>query len=388
VATRAAAFARYFTQVVPPPAGLDGQVWQAGVAVAAIATVVAVNVLGARRGGDLQVVGTVLKVGGVFGLIALPMIVGGGSLENLAPFRPDRADGSFWSGMMLALVGVLWAYDGWMNVTPLAEEIRDPERNIPRSLIWGMGLLIALYLAATLAYHAVLPLSEVAASNEAHGGIEKAVAAVYCDRLLGRRGVLAISLLVMASTFISLNGNALTGPRAYFAMARDGIFPAALGRVHPRYGTPAHAIIVQGVWATVLIVVGTALTVVPPPAPGGTVPAWIGAAWSALHSKPLYDILFTYVIFGANIFYLIAIVSVFVLRVRRPDLPRPYRVWGYPWTPALYVVAATVLLGNMLRDEATRVPSIAGLGIIASGVPAYLYFRRAGGGSDRRGASS
>jgi amino acid transporter len=278
--------------------------------------------------------------------------------------------------MMIALVGVLWAYDGWINVTPLAEEIRDPERNLPRALIWGMALLIGLYLAATLAYHSVLPMADVAASNEAQGGFEKAVAAVYCDRLLGRWGVIGISLLVMASTFISLNGNALTGPRAYFAMARDGIFPRSLGRIHPNFGSPSNAILLQGIWAVCLVLIGTALIVVPPPGTDSAVPSAIRSAWSALHERPLYDLLFTYVVFGENVFYLVAIVSVFVLRVRRPDLPRPYRTWGYPWTPALYIVAATILLGNMLRDEATRVPSIAGLGMIASGIPAYLYFRR------------
>lgn len=382
MATLAAAFARYFTQVVPPPAGLNGEYWQAGVAISAIAVVVAVNVLGTRRGGELQVIGTVLKVGGVLVLIGLPLLVGGGSLDHLTPFWPRSATGSIWSGMMLAMVGILWAYDGWMNVTPLAEEIRDPEKNIPRSLTWGMGLLIVLYLAATLAYHYVLPLAEVAASNEAHGGIKKAVAAVYCNRLLGRAGVVGISLLVMASTFISLNGNALTGPRAYFAMARDGIFPKALCRIHPKFRTPANAILAQGVWAILLVAAGTVLIVVPPPSPGGGLPAFVRSAWSALHEQPLYDLLFTYVIFGANVFYLIAIVSVFVLRGRRPDLPRPYRTWGYPFTPALYVVAATVLLGNMLWDETTRVPSIAGLGIIASGVPAYWFFRRGGGRPD------
>lgn len=376
IATLAAAFARYFTQVVPPPSGIGVEIWQAGVAVSAIAVVVAVNVLGTRRGGDLQIVGTGLKLGGIVCLIALPFLLGEGSATHLSPFWPERADGSVFSGMMLAMVGILWAYDGWINITPLAEEVRDPEKNIPRSLIWGMGVLIGLYLAATLAYHYVLPLDEVAGANEARGGFEKAVAAVYCDRLLGRWGVVGISLLVMASAFISLNGNTLTGPRAYFAMARDGVFPASLGKIHNRFGTPSNAIVIQGIWATLLVLLGTALIVVPPLSEESGLPSVIRSAWQALHRRPLYDLLFTYVIFGENVFYLVAIASVFVLRARRPDLPRPYRTWGYPWTPALYVIAASVLLGNMLWDPATRVPSIAGLGIIASGIPAYLYFRR------------
>ena len=201
-------------------------------------------------------------------------------------------------------------------------------------------------------------------------------AAVYCEHLLGRRGVVAISILVMCSTFISLNGNALTGPRAYFAMARDGLFPAGLCRVHPRFQTPANAIIAQGTWAIVLTIAGTLLIMVPPSETNQALPDWTLAAWKKLNETPLYDLLYTYVIFGANIFYMLAIASVFVLRVRRPDLPRPYRTLGYPLTPLLYVAAALLLLGNMLVDVKTRVPSLVGLGIIVLGVPAYAFFQR------------
>ncbi len=189
---------------------------------------------------------------------------------------------------------------------------------------------------------------------------------------------MAISILVMCSTFISLNGNALTGPRAYFAMARDGLFPAGLCRVHPTFQTPANAILSQGIWAIILTVAGTALIVFPPTDAHQGVPAWILAAWSKLSQTPLYDLLFTYVIFGATIFYTLAIASVFVLRARQPDLPRPYRTLGYPVTPLIYVAAALILLGNMLVDDTTRVPSLVGLGIILLGVPAYAFFRRAG----------
>src|SRR5262249_46683963 len=158
-----------------------------------------------------------------------------GSAANLEPLWPGSLDRSMFTGMMAAMVGVLWAYDGWVNITPLSEEIRDPGRNIPRPLIVGMDTLIAVYLGTTRAYHNFLPMCEVAAANKGEGGIEKAVAAVYCRSLLGDYGVYAISILVMCSTFISLNGNALTGPRAYFAMARDGHLPRGLGRIHPRF---------------------------------------------------------------------------------------------------------------------------------------------------------
>ena len=174
-------------------------------------------------------------------LIALPFLLGGGTVANLSPIWPSALGGSIFTSMMTAMIGVLWAYDGWTNVTPLAEEIRDPGRNVPRALIWGMAVLIAVYLSMTLAYHYVLPMTEVASASSKD--VQSAVAAAYCDRLLGWPGVMAISLLVMCSTFISLNGNALTGPRAYFAMARDGLFPAGLCRVSDRFQTPANAVL-------------------------------------------------------------------------------------------------------------------------------------------------
>ena len=224
------------------------------------------------------------------------------------------------------------------------------------------------------------PWAEVADANRAEGRIEKAVAAVYCKSLLGGYGVFAISMLVMCSTFISLNGNALTGPRAYFAMARDGLLPSTFCRVHHRFQTPANAVLSQGLWASMLTILGTALIVLPPPevGPAGSFMAPILAAWTKLNHTPLYDLLYTYVIFGANLFYLLAIASVFVLRVKQPDLPRPYRTWGYPWTPLLYVVAALLLLGNMLRDEQSRVQAVAGLGLILLGIPAWAILKRKG----------
>jgi len=382
MATLAAAFARYFAQLCPAPESIRTEIWQAGAAVLATAVVTVVNVLGTRRGGALQVIGTVLKVGGVLVLIALPCLLGGGTVANLTPVWPNSVDASIltiFKGMMVAMVGVLWAYDGWTNVTPLAEEIRDPGKNIPRSLILGMAVLIAVYVAMTLAYHYVLPIGEVASASRQSGQVEKAVAAVYCRQLLGNPGVVAISILVMCSTFISLNGNALTGPRAYFAMARDGLFPSRLARVHQTFQTPASAIASQGIWAIILTVAGTFLIVVPPSSAGESLPGPILAGWKKLNETPLYDVLYNYVIFGATIFYMLAIASVFVLRIRRPDLPRPYRTWGYPITPVLYVVAAVVLLVSMLWDHQSRVQSLAGIGIIVLGLPAFWLFQRRSG---------
>ncbi len=377
MATLAAAFARYFSHVVKPPGSISGEVWQAGAAVAAIAVVTTVNVLGSRRGGGLQVVGTALKVGGLVVLIALPIVVGGGSTTNLEPVWPgETSPSALFAGVMAAMVSVLWAYDGWTNVTPLAEEIRDPGRNIPLAMVSGMIVLVAVYLTMTLAYHYVIPMEQVRTAPQDAEHFEQAVAAIYCDRLVGWWGVLGVSILVMGSTFIALNGNAMSGPRAYFAMARDGLFPSALCRIHPRFQTPANAILSQGILAIGLIVAGTALILVSPAGWEKTLPGPIVVAWRTLNRTPLYDVLYTYVIFGAHIFYMLAIASVFVLRARRPDLPRPYRTLGYPVTPMMFVGAELLLLGSMLADPFSRVPSLVGLGIVAAGVPAYAFFRR------------
>ena len=145
-------------------------------------------------------------------------------------------------------------------------------------------------------------------------------------------------------------------------MARDGLFPASLCRVHRTFQTPANAVLAQGVWSIVLTLAGTFLIVVPPP---DRLPAWIMAAWKKLNETPLYDVLYTYVIFGANLFYMLAISSIFVLRRRQPDMALPYRTLGYPFTPLLYVAGRSILLGSMLFDQQSRVQSLAGLGIIA-----------------------
>jgi amino acid transporter len=377
MATLAAAFARYFAQVFPAPEAIGGAAWQAIAACSAIAVVTVVNVLGTRGGGALQVVGTGLKVGGVLTLIALPFLFAGGSTANLSPWLlPADYHGNLFSAAMVAMVGVLWAYDGWMNVTPLAEEIKDPGRNIPRAMILGMSILVAIYLAMTLAYHYVLPMDSVVAAQNASGtNIANAVAAVYCKALLGVNGVLAISALVMCSTFITLNGNTLTGPRSYFAMARDGLLPSWFVRIHPRFQTPANAIISQSIWAIALTLAGTILILIPPPASGTWLPDFVTSAWTTLHHKHLYDLLLDYVMFGATAFYMLAVTSVFVLRRARPDLPRPYRTLGYPFTPLLFVAASLLLLGSMLASAETRMQALGGGLLILLGVPAYYLLR-------------
>ena len=218
-----------------------------------------------------------------------------------------------------------------------------------------MVVLIAAYLGMTLAYHYVLPMDEIKAASGDAAHFEKAVAALYCDRLLGWWGVLGISLLVMCSTFIALNGNALAGPRAYFAMARDGLFPAALCRVHPQVPDAGQRDHLPGDLGHPPDRRGHVPDHGAADRPSRACPDWSCAAWRKLNETPLYDVLYTYVIFGAHIFYMLAIASVFVLRVRRPDLPRPYRTLGYPVTPLLFVAAGAAPAGqHALRPAEPR----------------------------------
>lgn len=372
MAALAAAFALYFSQLAKAPTGFDPLVWQTAFAVAAMAVVGAINVIGTKRGGQLQVVGTALKVGAILTMIVLPFALGQADPARLTPVTPRNVNLDLFRGFLVAMIGVLWTFDGWVNSSALAEEVRDPERNMPLTIIGGVLALIVIYLSTTLAYHLVLPMNEIAMAS-AEKGSPRAVSANFCRRLLGDPGLIAIAAVVMTSTFISLNGNVLAGPRAYFALARDGLFPRWLARVHPNFQTPANAIVAQTGWAITLTIAGTVLILIPPPAtPVG--PAWFQAAWVKLHTTPLYDVLYTYVIFGATIFYMLAIASVFVLRVRKPDLHRPYRTFGYPLTPTLYVIGALLLLGGMLA--ATPFESLAGLGIIAAGLPVYYLLTR------------
>jgi APA family basic amino acid/polyamine antiporter len=371
IATLASAFGLYFALLVPAPFGMHSLAWQTTAAVVATITVATISVVGTKVGGWVQVVGTALKVGAIGTMIVLPFALGKVDPGLLTPIWPVKFSGDVFWGIMGAMIGVLWTYDGWVNASSLAEEIREPGRNIPRALIGGLFLLIGLYLGMTLLYHMVLPLGEVSTASFEKGS-PRIVAADYFYHLLGEWGLRAIGLVVMASTFIALNGNALSGPRAYFAMARDGLFPRGLCTIHPRFQTPANAIIAQAAWAVILMVTGTALLILKPPDSG--LPEPILNAWTKLHTKPLYDVLFTYVIFGGTIFYGLAIASVFILRVRRPDLARPYKTWGYPVTPILYSAASLLLIWSIYHESPFE--SRAGLAIIAAGIPAYYLFSR------------
>ena len=373
VATLAAAFSLFFTSVVDAPMGISIGYWRMLVALAAMAIVAVINVLGTKKSGKVQVLGTGLKLAAIAAMMILPFVLGKADSSRLTPVFPVQWNGALFKGMLAAMIGVLWSYDGWVNMSSLAEDIKDPGRTIPKALFMSVAILIGVYLGLTLSYHLVLSMSEIAsAAKSAKGGTSHIVASEFCFALLGKDGLTAIAIVVMCSTFISLNGNALAGPRAYFAMARDGLFPKALSRLHPRFQTPANAIVAQTVWAMLLMILGTILTELPEPTK--PVSGLAATTLAALRAHPLYDLLFTYVIFGGTVFYTLAIASVFVLRVRRPDLPRPYKTTFYPFTPIFYMLSACLILTSMLIQS--FVPSLAGLLIILAGIPAFAFFQK------------
>ena len=375
VAALAAAFALYAAQpqIFPRPGGVDAKLWQAILATSAIAAVAAINIIGTRASGAVQVIGTGLKLGALGAMMMLPFVLGKAHASNLSPMWPSAAAPISISAAMGAMISVLWAYDGWVNATSMAEEVRDPGRNIPRALVLGTMTLIVVYLGMTLVYHLVLPMATIQAGAKAAPGSGGEVAAVFCRTLLGSRGGLAIALAVACSTLISLNGNALSGPRAYFAMSRDGLFPERLCKIHPRFQTPANAIFAQAAWSIALIVAAATFLAVKPPS---GLPGPIARTWRTFHEKPIYDVMYEYVIFGGTVFYTLVGTSVFVLRWKQPDLPRPYKTWGYPVTPLLYVCASCLLIYSMLSNPRSRVESLGGLAIILAGVPAYFLFSR------------
>jgi APA family basic amino acid/polyamine antiporter len=346
-----------FCEICGPTLGhnLLGYWAQKGLTVTVILGLALVNIRGVRWGGLLQLFITTVKVVSLLGLIALPFIVqalGGPAhstaqprTENLAPWWPSWGDFRL-SGFISALLAVLWAYHGWMNIAPVAEEVTNPQRNIPVALLTGVGILIALYLGTNFSYSLVLTQQEMAQMRET-------VAIGYCRVLLGRVGVGLAAAAIMCSVFGALNGNLLVAPRQLYAMGEDGMAPRALGKIHPTYRTPAWAILVFAVWASILVLGTAALTrlkLLP-------------------EDKDHFDILTDFAMFGAVIFETMAVTSIFVFRRRLPDAPRPYRCIGYPIVPALYVILPALILGNMFVKQ--RMEALIGVGFIALGTVVY-----------------
>jgi APA family basic amino acid/polyamine antiporter len=331
-----------------------------------------VNILGVVWGGRLQFVTTLVKVGFLTSVALLPWLllplVGRGPewsnyATTVAPRLPVLS-----AQISAVLLAVLWAYDGWHGLAPLAEEVRRPQRNIPLALLAGIGILVVLYVGANVAYHGVLSMPEMKASGN-HAAEE------MLRRLLGRFGLAGMSAVIMCSTFGALNSNLLYAPRVTFAMGRDGVFFRELGRVHATFRTPAVAIVVHALMAGVLVAavaLGQHLVC------GVTANQVQGELTrrivESLQGGTTFDVLTNCVVFSASIFYLLSVLAVVVLRYRRPDLRRRYRTWGYPLTPLIFVAVYVWFLVQVYASHPLE--SRAGLLCIAVGVPVYWLYRK------------
>lgn len=299
------------------------------VGLALIAVFAWINYRGVTAGALVQKTFTLAKVGGLVVLIGGALWMGGPAAE--AAGHTSALPHSGLSSFGVALIACLLSYDGWVQVSFVAGEIRNPNRNILPALAVGTGAVIVIYLLANLAYLRVLPVAEIAQSD--HVGADAAA------RVFGPSGGTLISIMILISIVGTLNGCFLTTPRVYFAQARDGHFFRRFGQVHPRHQTPGFAIVAQGLWAAVLLLTGS------------------------------YETLVDYAMFTTWLFYGLMVGAVMVLRRRRPDLSRPYRMWGYPATPLLFLAITGWFLVNMLLNRPW--PSLAGLLLIAAGIPVY-----------------
>jgi amino acid transporter len=351
--------------------GSRGFMEQEGLTVGVLLALTFVNVLGVRWGGGLQLFITVIKVGSLLGIMALPFVaqyLAGPGVEpaspavaNLQPVWP--ADGLDVSAFGAALLGVLWAYHGWLNIAPVAGEIRRPQRNLPLALLGGIGIIIFVYLGASLAYALVIPADEMA------GLKDTTVAAVFGERLLGGIGGAAASAAVMCSVFGAINGLLLATPRLLYAMGEDGLAPRPLATIHPRFRTPAWAIVAMGAWACILVLVVGAWTRVP-------LPAWEVGTWTIDLNPPQgkepFDVLTDFVMFGALCFETLGVLSIYVFRRRFPRAPRPYRCPGYPVVPALYALVMAAVVVNMFLKQRTE--ACVGVAFVATGAVVYALF--------------
>jgi amino acid transporter len=315
--------------------------------VAVILALALVNVRGAKWGGMLQVVITSVKVASLLAIIVLPFVLTAGPPPDSGPAGSVGAATALTvGGWLTAQLGVLWAYHGWMNIAPVAEEVKEPQRNIPLALLGGIALIIGLYVGAHLAYSWVLPQDEMARL------VNTTVAARFSGRFFGALGTMVASAAVMCSVFGALNGNLLVGPRLLYAMAEDRLAPRALAAVHTRFRTPALAILVMGAWSSLLVLAVAVFTDRDDP----------------------FDTLTDLAMFGAVIFETLAVSTIFIFRRRYPDAPRPYRCWGYPVVPALYLILPALILGNMFFNH--QLEAATGVGFVALGVVVYALFLR------------
>lgn len=324
LAVTLAIYVSYFIPLTPIEAKLLGS--------SAILIFAAINYRGAAAGAMVQRIFTLAKVLGLLLIIGSAFLWSGKApvSHSLPIFHSSL------NSFGVALIACVLAYDGWVQITFVAGEIRNPQRNVLLALALGSAACVAIYVLANLAYLRVLSIDDIAASPR--------VAASVALQTLGSRGASLVSLIILTSIIGTLNGCFLTSPRVYFAQARDGLFFRKFGEVQPRFRTPGFAIVAQCVCALVLLVTGG------------------------------YETLVDYAMFALWLSYAFMVGGVMVLRRTQPDLPRPYRMWGYPVTPILFLAITLWFLGNMLWTR--PVPSLIAMGLIATGLPIYFVWAR------------
>lgn len=332
VATAFASYSGFFLQRLVPwgPAGVRI------VALGAIAALTLLNCWGVRQSGRAQNLLTLLKLATLGVIIVAPLALGSGSLGRLAPFAPESRGAGLWLAAGIAMIPTLFAYNGWMFSTYVAGEIRDPARNLPRSIIAGMAIVLVVYLGVNVAYLFILPFDRLQAST--------LVAADAMQAAVGPWGAGFVAAAVMISTFGALNVAILAYPRIGFALARDGLFFPGVARVGARSAVPVRAILLQGIVASAFALSGS------------------------------YERILSYLGFVDYTFFCLAVFGIFVLRRTEPALPRPYRVWGYPLTPVLFLAISAAYLVSLASERPWE--SLVGVALMLVGLPFYFHWSR------------
>ena len=329
VATLAVAFASYLRELVPlSPLAAKG------VAVGMIAVLAIVNALGTRRSANLQNWTTAIKVIAI--LVMSVLLIAGGRAFGDVEVAPPGGETSLLLGVGAAMLGVLWAYEGWHFVTFSAGEVVDPQRNFPRGIIIGTAALIGIYLLANVAYVAALGMSRSMSSER--------IASEAVTAIVGPGAGKLVAVAILVSMFSAANATVLCGTRVYYAMAQDGLFFKRMAAIHPRWKTPAFAIVASCAWAAVLAASGS------------------------------FEQLLTYVVFVGWAFYSLGAASIFWYRRRAANAARPFSVPGYPWTPWLFIVMGAVVVVNTVWLQPGR--AAVGIGLVALGVPVYWFWKQ------------
>lgn len=329
-----------------------------------------INIRGVHWGARVQFAVTCVKIAFValVAIVPFALTLLGRDAVHLANYQSTvtPARPTFWTQAAAALLAVSWAYHGWHGLTPLGEEIRDPQRNLPRGLLWGVCIVTALYLSANVAYYGAMSMSQMAAAKN-HAAEQ------MLTNLLGPAGAAAMAAVILCSTFGAINANLLEAPRVSFAMGRDRVFFRQLGLVHANYGTPSVAIAATAAMALSAVTLVAATKIFAASVDPLSIEWEFGRRlMESVRKGTVFDLLTNFVVFSSTVFFVLCVLAVFVLRFTRPDHPRPYRTWGYPWVPLAFLLINIPFLGATWMSNPAE--AMAGLAVLAVGLPVYLLF--------------